>query len=349
MPPQLVFTGCYTKPAHGEGILVFRYDGETGRLTEIHRFTDVDNPSFLAVDPSRKLLFAVNEHWRDGAVTSFSYEPDTGCLSFLSRQPTLGGSPCHLCLDPTGKFLFVANHNDGSLTTLPVGADGKLGAPTDKRQHQGSGPGPTQKGPHAHWVGMDPTGKFVLCVDKGIDKITIYRLDANSGKLEPHEPFGSLESGTAPRHLAFGKGGKYAYVNGEAGMDVTVFAYDGSSGTFSSLQQVSTVPLGVQGKDFTTAEIAVHPSGRFLYVSNRGHHSLAVFEIGSDGRLEGKGHLSVAKNPRHFTLDPSGKFLYVASQDEDLVSLYAVDATTGIPKPTEDMTRVGTPVCLQFA
>lgn len=349
MPPRLVFTGCYTKPAHGEGIHVFRYDGDTGRLTELHRFTDVDNPSFLALDAKRHLLFAVNEHWKDGAVSSFSYEPDTGCLSFLNRQPTLGGSPCHLCLDPAGHFLFVANHNDGSLTTLPVGADGRLGTPTDKRQHQGSGPGPTQKGPHAHWVGMDPTGKFVLCVDKGIDKVAIYRLQTSTGKLEPHEPFAALEPGTAPRHLAFGKDGKHAYVNGEAGMDVTVFAYDGSSAAFRSIQQVPTVPPGAEGKAFTTAEIDVHPSGRFLYVSNRGHNSLAVYEIGKDGRLAVKGHVSVAKNPRHFTFDSSGKWLYVASQDEDRVDLFAIDSTTGIPEPTGDVTPVGTPVCVLFA
>lgn len=354
MPPHLVYVGTYTRLGRSEGIYVFRQDPDTGRLTRQHVVADVD-PSFLAFDPSQRVLFAVGETkeyqgQESGSVASFAVDQQSGNLRLLSRQATHGGDPCHLCADPAGRYLLVANHEHGSVAVLPIEPDGTLKPASDVRQHEGSGPGPTQQGPHAHFVTFDPSGERVLVNDKGIDKVMIYRLDTRDGKLVPHEPpFAQLHSGAAPRHLAFHPSGRYAYVNGEADMTITAFSYH--AGVLDELQVVSTVPNGASGPDFSTAQIVVEPSGRFVYVSNRGHDSIAIFAIDQQtGRLTVIGHqASQGRTPRNFNVDPSGRFLYVANQNSDTIVHFRLDGETGQLTPTGDVTEVGAPVCILFS
>jgi len=352
-PPNLAFVGTYTRSGRSEGIHVFSCDPGTGRLTHRSFVEDLD-PSFLAFDPSRRFLFATSEGLTDdtGAVVSYAIDSTSGALRQLSRQPTGGGEPCHLAPDPTGKFLLVANHLNGSATVFPIEADGRLAPASHFRQHSGSGPGPTQQGPHAHHVSFDPAGQRVLLTDKGIDKIMVYHLDLGAGELVPNDPpFGRIHAGAAPRHLAFGSDGRFAYVNGEADMTLSTCTYDPATGTLEEVQVVSTVPEGESGDAFTTAEVAVDPSGRFVYVSNRGHHSIATFDIDpSTGRLSPAGHVSTGgQTPRHFAIHPSGARVYVANQDTDTIVQFAVDPHSGQLMPTGDVTHVGAPVCILFS
>ncbi|MBV9579110.1 MAG: lactonase family protein [Chloroflexi bacterium] len=352
-PPDLAFVGTYTRSGRSEGIHVFSCDPASGRLTYRSGIVDVD-PSFLAFDPSRRFLFATSEGLTDdtGAVVSYAIDPSTGGLTQLSRQPTGGGEPCHLAPDPTGQFLLVANHLNGSITVFPVDGDGRIGPASHFRRHTGSGPGPTQQGPHAHHVTFDPPGRHVLLTDKGIDKVVVYQLDLASGELVHNDPpFGQIHAGAAPRHLAFGRDATCAYVNGEADMTVSTCTYDATTGRLEEVQVVSTLPDGDTSDAYSTAEIAVDPAGRFVYVSNRGHHSLAIFEIDpSSGRLTPSGHVSTGgQTPRHFAVHPSGARVYVANQDSDAIVLFDVDPHTGQLTPTGDVTRVGAPVCILFS
>lgn len=358
MQPNLVYVGSYTEPAPrtGAGISVYRQDPASGALTRLHTTGGVVNPSFLAFDPRHRLLFAVNETQAyqgrsSGAVSSFAIDQRSGALAFLSRQPSEGGDPCHLCTDPTGRFLIVANHEDGTVAVLPIDEEGRLGPASDVQRHQGSGPGPTQKGPHAHFVTLDPTGRFVLVADKGIDKVMIYQLDATAGKLLPNDPpYGRLHAGAAPRHLAFHPNGRYAYVNGEADMTLTAFAYDGERGALTEIHHVPTLPDGAPRERVSTAQVLVEPSGRFVYVSNRGHHSIAGFAIDQDsGRLTPLGHTPTGgRTPRNFAIDPAGVFLYAANQDSDTVVCFRIDPATGALTPTGQVTPVGAPICVLF-
>jgi 6-phosphogluconolactonase len=254
--------------------------------------------------------------------------------------------------DPTGQFLLVANHLNGSVTVFPVDGQGRIAPASHFRQHTGSGPGPTQQGPHAHHVTFDPLGQRVLLTDKGIDQVMVYHLDLATGELVPSDPpSGRIHAGAAPRHLAFGRDGTFAYVNGEADMTLSVCAYDAATGALTEVQVVSTLPPGETGERFSTAEVAVDPAGRFVYVSNRGHHSIAAFAIdATTGRLTPTGHVSTGgETPRHFAIHPSGARVYVANQDTDTIVQFDVDRDSGHLKPTGDVTRVGAPVCILFS
>ncbi len=355
MQPNLVYVGTYTRSGRSEGIYVYRRDPETGALARLHTVAEAD-PSFLAFDPSKRFLFAVSEMRAAagegmGSAVSFAIDQDSGNLTPLSRQSTNGGEPCHLVTDPDGTHLIVANHEHGSVAVFPIESDGRLRPISHLRQHEGSGPGPTQEGPHAHFVTFDPTGKLALVNDKGIDKVMIYRLDAASGTLVPHDPpFAPLHSGAAPRHLAFHPNGRFAYVNGEADMTITAFRYDGARGAFEELHYLSTLPAGATGERFSTAQILVEPAGKFVYVSNRGHDSIAVFAIDqATGRLTAAGHQpSGGQTPRNFAIDPSGTFLYAANQNSDTIVHFRLDRETGQLSPTGDVTEVGAPVCILF-
>jgi 6-phosphogluconolactonase len=352
-PPNLVYVGTYTRSGRSDGIHVFDFDPATGKLTRRSTLAVVD-PSFLAFDPSRRLLFAVSEGLgrEHGAVESFEIDARSGGLTRLSRQPTGGGEPCHLCVEPTGRFVLVANHEHGSLAVLPVDAGGRLGPATDLRQHAGSGPGPTQEGPHAHHVTFDPPGRRVLVTDKGIDQVLVYRLDLESGKLIPNDPpFGRVHAGAAPRHLSFGSSGRYVYVNGEADMTLSAFSYDAETGAMNEFQVLPTLPPGAETDGCSTAEVLVEPSGRFVYVSNRGHDSIACFALDqTTGRMTPLGYTSTfGRTPRNFTVDPSGRRLYVANQNSDTIVHFDLDPETGQLTPTGDVTEVGTPVCVLFS
>lgn len=356
MQPHLVYVGTYTRDGKGEGIYLFRHDPSTGALAQLDVVKDRD-PSFLALDPRRRFLFAVNEHREHageghGYAASYAIDQATGTLTLLSRQTTHGGEPCHLTTDPTGRVLIVANHEHGSVAVLPIDPDGTLEPASHVEQHEGSGPGPTQEGPHAHFVTFDPPHQRVLVADKGIDKVMIYRLDAESGTLTPADPpFAPLHSGAAPRHIAFHPSGRYVYVNGEADMTVTAFRYDPDSGVMEELHYLSTLPEGATAERLSTAQILVHPSGRFVYVSNRGHNSIAIFTVDqATGRLTAAGHVSTqGETPRNFAIDPSGTFLYAANQNSDTIVHFRIDQERGTLTPTGDVTPVGGPVCILFA
>jgi 6-phosphogluconolactonase len=353
MRPNLLYIGQYTRSGKAEGILVYERDPATGRLTLLHTVLERD-PSFLAFDPTKRYLFAVNELRASqgegmGTIASFAVDQQTGALTFLSRQSTVGGEPCHVTTDPTGTVLLVANHEHGSVAVFPLDAAGRIGPLTDLVQHEGSGPAPSQKGPHAHFVTFDPTEQRVLVADKGIDKVMIYRLNAAQGKLAPHDPpFVRLHPGATPRHIAFHPSGRFVYVNGEADLTVTAFAYDGASGACEEIHYLSTLPEGARAERQSTAQILVHPNGRFLYVSNRGHDSIAIFAVDQEtGRLTALGHEPTqGQTPRNFVIDTTGTFLYAANQNSDTIVHFRIAPATGQLTPTGDVTPVGAPVCM---
>ena len=353
MATDRVYVGTYTRSGRSEGIYVFQRDPETGALSQLYTIEDAD-PSFLAFDPSRRFLFAVSEARNyegedSGSVASYEIDQATGSLEFLSRQSTHGGDPCHLCTDPTGRFLLVANHEHGSVAVFPVEPDGRIQPNSDLVQHEGSGPGPTQKGPHAHFVTLDPTGRYYLVNDKGIDKVLFYELDTAAGRLRPHDPpFARLHPGAAPRHIAFHPSGRYAYVNGEADMTVTAFAYEAERGALEEIHHLSTLPEGTAPGRFSSAQILIDPPGRFVYVSNRGHDTIAIFEVEqATGRLRPIAHEPTrGRIPRNFAIDRAGKYLYAANQESDTIVHFRIDPTTGRLTPTGEVTEIGAPVCI---
>lgn len=351
-----VYVGTYTGPGRGEGIGVFSMDAATGGLAHLQTVSGVDNPSFLALHPRGPYLYAVNESPGEGGgpppgVSAFAVHPATGRLTLLNRRPSHGTAPCYVSLHPQGGYAFVANYGDGTLAVYPVQSDGRLGEASEVVQHAGSGPHPRrQQGPHAHSVRADPAGRFVLACDLGIDKILIYRLDVASGRLFPHHPpFAVAPPGGGPRHIAFHPGGGYLYVNNEIDSSLTVFAYDGARGTLQARQTLSTLPAGYSGPN-STAQVAVHRSGKTVYVSNRGHDSIAVFAVeGATGELTPLGHVPTqGKTPRNFNIDPGGRFLYAANQNSDTIVVFRIDPVTGALRPTGQVTQTPVPVCIVF-
>jgi len=342
------YVGTYTRSGRSEGIYVFDWDEASGVLTRASSIAEND-PSFLAFDPSGQFLFAVSEGdgLDGGEAVSFRLDDSTGGLTRLSRQKTGGGEPCHLTADPSGRWLIVVNHEHGSVATFPIDADGLLQPRTDLRQHHGSGPGPTQTGPHAHFVTFDPGQERVLVTDKGIDQVVRYRLDPEVGMLRPDDPpFGRLHAGAAPRHLSFHPSGRFAYVNGEADMTITAFSYP----DFDELQVLPTIPDDAPREGCSTAQIVVEPGGRFVYVSNRGHDSIAMFAIDAEsGRLAPLGNVSTqGRTPRNFNVDPTGQRMYVANQGSDTIVQFNINQDSGVLEPTGSVTEVGAPVCIVF-
>jgi 6-phosphogluconolactonase len=362
-----VYVGTYTEAAQrgkAEGIYVYRMDPSSGALTHVRTVAGGPNPSFLAFDPARRFLFAVNETetfaGQAGGASAFALDADAGNPALLNVQPTHGTYPCHLCTDPTGRYLLSANYGSGSYSVHPIGADGRLGAATDVVQHSGSGPNARrQEGPHAHMVTFDLSGHYALLVDLGIDKTLVYRLDIGTGKLDPHrvvtasgtahQASASSAPGAGPRHVAFYPSNRYAYIINELGCTVDAFAWDAHTGTLAPLQTISTLPADFTGAN-TTAEIAVHPSGRFLYGSNRGHDSIAIFAIDpASGMLTALGNEPTGgKEPRSFAIDPTGTFLLAANQNSSTVVTFRIDPSTGALAATGAIAQVPTPVCLLF-
>ena len=352
---MIVYIGTYTQGA-SKGIYIYDMDANTGMLTPAGNSPLVSNPSFLTIAPDHKHLYACNEvddfdAAHDGAVSAFAIDAKTGGLSLLNQQPSAGSGPCFVSMDAKGKNVLVANYGSGSVGVLPVGADGKLMPPSAKIQHEGKGPDPArQEGPHAHSINLDPASHFAFAADLGLDKVFVYRFDASKGTLTPNTPpFASVAPGSGPRHFAFHPNGHYAYVINEMASTVTAFHYDAAKGELTQLQTISTLPEGYTGAT-TCAEIRVHPSGKFLYGSNRGHDSIAIFAIDpATGKLTAKGHQSTqGKTPRNFNLDPSGHFLIAANQDTDNVVVFRIDAQTGQLTPTGQTLDVPRPVCIKF-
>ncbi|MBX3413161.1 MAG: lactonase family protein [Pirellulales bacterium] len=351
-----VYFGAYNR-GEGKGIYTSELDLASGKLSPPQLAGEAVNPSFLAIHPSKKFLYAVGEidnfdGKKTGGVSAFSIDPKTGLLERINQHSSGGAGPCHLVVDASGKNVLVANYGGGSVACLPINDDGSLREASSFIQHQGSSVDPArQQGPHAHSINLDANNRFAVAADLGLDKLLVYRLDAEQGLLAPNDPPSvATPPGGGPRHFAFHPSGKFAFANNEMGSSVTAYSYDAASGTLQELNTVTTLPAGASAEGNSTAEIRVHPNGRFVYVSNRGHNSLAIFEVdASSGRLSPRGHASSGgKIPRNFNLDPSGKFLLAANQDSDNVVVYRVDAETGQLTPTGAEIEVTAPVCVRF-
>jgi len=344
----LLYVGTYTSPG-APGIYRYRLDSATGKLALIESAPAGDNPSFLAFHPNGKYLYVVNET-NSGLVSAFALDAQSGQLTFLNEQPSHGSSPCHLATDRRGKFLFVANYGSGSLSVYALEADGRIGKTVQTVQHVGRGANSErQEGPHAHFVTVTDDNRFVLCCDLGLDKIFVYQLDPDSGQLSPGSE-ATLRPGAGPRHLAFDPAERYAYVINELDSTMTIFAYSAQTGTLTELQTLPTLPEDYAGEN-TTAEVWVHPSGRFVYGSNRGHDSIVSYTVEeATGKLTLLGHTSTrGKSPRSFIIDPSGTLLLAANQDSNSVTTFRLDPQTGQLSDLDESVELPKPVCLVFS
>jgi 6-phosphogluconolactonase len=352
---QYVYFGTYTSKQI-KGIYVAQFDPSTGQLAALQLAAETKNPTFLALDPTRRFLYAVNEigdfdKKGNGAVSAFSVEPQTGKLTFLNQQASGGSGPCHLAVSDTHNCVLAANYGSGSVVVLPVEADGRLQAPSATVQHRGSSVNrERQEGPHAHFITWDPVNRFVLTCDLGLDKVLVYRLEEHPLSLTPNDaPFFAVKAGSGPRHLAFHPNGRIAFLLNELSSTLTVCEYDGQRGELKEIQTASTLPEGFSGRN-TCAEVAVDPTGKFVYASNRGHDSIAVFSIDpASGMVRCIQHQSTeGKTPRHFAIDPTGKWLLAENQDSDKVVVFSLSAETGRLATTGQSQSVGAPVCAVF-
>jgi 6-phosphogluconolactonase len=352
----IAYVGTYTAKTSSKGIYALRFDAKKGQLTSIGVAAETVDPSFLAVHPNGKYLYAVNEistfnGGAGGAVSAFSINAKTGALKFLNQVPTRGAGPCHVSLDKNGAYVLVANYDGVSIASFAVHDDGSLGTASGFVQHSGSGPDKErQEGPHAHWIGTSPDNRFALAVDLGLDQVIVYGFDSSRGIFTPMlSGFAKVKPGAGPRHLAFHPNGKFAYVLSEMDSSVTVFSYQAKNGAFSSLETISALPKDYAGRK-EAAEIAVDPSGKFLYTSNRGHDSMAIFEINpAKGTLKSLGQvLSGGQTPRHFAIDPTGNYLLAENQESNNIVVFHIDPATGNLTPTGQTIEVPSPVCITF-
>tara|TARA_R110002096_G_scaffold147220_15_gene306965 strand:- start:4865 stop:5998 length:1134 start_codon:yes stop_codon:yes gene_type:complete len=349
------YIGTYTK-GDSEGIYRSTLDLTTGQLSAPQLAAETKDPSFVVIHPNGQYLYSVSEiatgnGKKTGSVSAFSIDT-VGDLTLLNQQPTGGAHPCHVSMDSLGKSLLVANYSGGNCTSYPIADDGSIGEAGSTMQHEGSSVDPRrQEGPHAHSINVDPADRRAFAADLGLDKILIYDLDPTSGKLTPSkQPFLQTPPGGGPRHLSFHPSGKFAFANLEMTLEVAAIAYDASSGTMELLDTYPTVPEGTPQKGNSTAETLVHPSGRFLYVSNRGPNSIAVFEIDeSTGSLTPVERESTqGEIPRGFGIDPSGQFLVVGNQRSHNVVVLKINQETGALEPTGSEIAVDSPVNVRF-
>ena len=350
----LLYVGTYTT-GKSEGIYLYRLDLSSGELKRFGTTRGVVNPSFLALALNRRYLYAVNEveefaGRKSGAVSAFAVDQKTGELRLLNQKPSLGADPCYVDVDARGRFVLIANYTGGNVTVFPVERDGSLGEATDMKQARGSSVNrERQERPHAHCIVLDPTNRFAYSCDLGTDKIMIFRFDARHGKLLPNEqPWVQTKPGAGPRHLAFHPGGQYVFVLNELHSTVTAFSRDPNRGTLQELQTLTTLPKDFKGQN-SSADVHVSLDGRFVYCSNRGHDSIAIFAIDTHGKLITIGHESTrGMTPRNFAIDPSGMFLLVANQKSDNIVAFRRDQKTGRLNSTGQVVDVPSPVCLKF-
>lgn len=353
-----LFVGTYTrKEGHvdgqGEGIYVYEMDKKTGALSYVSTSESVVSPSYLAVHPDKKTVFAVNEF--DGgedsyaSITEMAYDSRTRELTYVTQSSTLGQYPCHVSIDNTGNFVMAANYVGGSVVLYPINEDGLIGESSSYRKHEGKTEHPRQEAPHAHMILQHPTKGWVFAVDLGADKIYEYKLDTLSMTLDFVEEYPSTNSMSGPRHMAFHPEKEVVYVLNELNGTVETLRLTDESRFRESLQVISTMAEG-DDRDPASGAIKVHPSGKFLYASNRGEvNDIAVFSIGSDGTLTAVGRQSTFGNaPRDFEIDPSGTFMLAANQNTNTVVTFRINQQTGMLEETGLLSEIPTPVCLKF-
>jgi 6-phosphogluconolactonase len=359
--PLVAYVGTYTGPGggstlpmaeqgHGQGIKVYRMDPSTGGLTEIQLLKTIDNPSFLAIDPTQRLLVAIH----GGAasqVSSYAIDPSNGTLTFLNSQSSNGTNPVYPAISADSRWVLIANYTGGTIAAYPLGLDGRLGEATHVVTHSGPlGPHANQNAPHPHQITWDPAGRYVFVPDLGLDKVLIYQFDPTTGKLSPNRIDSLvLPAGTGPRHLAFHPSGSHAYVLGELNSTMTACAYDAEQGALHPIQTASMLPPDTTAAS-AAAEVVVSPSGQFVYGSNRWTDTIVVFAIDqSSGMIRAVDWTPVGgKTPRHFNLDPTGSYLYAEAFDSDRITIFRVDGATGQLTPTGQVVETGSPVCMVF-
>ncbi len=362
----LALVGTYTNKTDSKGIYAFEFDAETGKLTAKGLAVETPDPSFIAIHPNGKFVYAVNESGKQSAVSAFALDAPSGKLTLLNQLPALGEDPCYLSFDKTGEYVLIANYTSGNVAVFPILPDGKLGEHTALLTDTGAvGPNKErQEAPHAHWIGLSARNRFAYVADLGLDRVLIYNFDAAKGTLArseapssdtkansamPSDAFSAtLSPGTGPRHVAFSADGKFMYVLGELQSTVTVFANDGRE-TYRQIQSISALPEKFSGRN-DAAEITFHPSGRWLYTSNRGHDTIAEFAVDSEkGILQKTGDFPTGgKEPRHFAIDPTGRFLLAENQHSNSIVVFSIDAAGGGLKQVSITEGVPSPVCLVF-
>jgi len=353
----LLYVGTYTQDGStSKGIYAFRYDAATQEVTSLGLAAETTNPSWVALHPNGRFLYAVNEVQNyngpnSGGVSAFSVDRATGKLTFLNEVASRGADPCYITVDQSGKYILVANYTGGSIAAFPISADGKLGKASAFVQHTGHGLNPKrQEAPHAHSIDLSPDEHFAFVDDLSLDELLVYKFDKSKGSLKPNNPpFAKLDAGAGPRHFALHPSGKFAYVVSEMACTVTAFSVDLKAGVLHRSQSISTLPDDFKGEN-DDAEIVVHPSGKFLYASNRGHDSITVFAIdAAKGTLTVVEHASTkGKTPRNFAIDPTGTLLFAENQQSNNIVIFRIDEKNGKLTPTGKVLEVGQPVCIKF-
>jgi 6-phosphogluconolactonase len=352
-----VYVGTYTaEGSTSKGIYTYRFDAATDELTSVGLAAETTNPSFLAAHPNHRFLYAVNEvsnykGEKSGAVSAFAIDRANGKLTLLNQVASKGADPAYITVDKSGKYVLVANYTGGSIAVFPVLEDGRLGEASAFIQHTGHGSDPQrQEGPHAHSIDLSPDNRFAIVDDLGLDETLVYKFDSLKGSLTPNDPpFAKADPGAGPRHFALRPDGKFAYVVNEMAATVSVFSYDGAAGVMRPLQSISTLPRGFDGAK-EDAEIEVHPSGKFLYASNRGHDSIAVFAIDANqGTLTLIEYASTkGQTPRSFEISPGGALLFAANEKSDNIVVFRIDQKSGRLTATGKVLDVAEPVCVKF-
>ncbi len=355
-----VYIGTYTG-GESKGIYLLDLDLVSGEISDRGLVAEVASPSFLAIHPSKDLLYAVGElgeydgEKNNGAIHAYRIDPESGKLTLINSKSSRGAHPCHIVVDPSGKTVLVANYSGGNVSSVRLNEDGSLREKVSVYQHEGSSVNPgRQKAPHAHSINVDPSKQYAMAADLGADKIFVYKLDAEKGELTPHDPPSvSTPPGGGPRHFAFHPSGRFAFTNNEMQMSITSFKYDASRGVLEILETVPTLPEEeghgkVSGN--STAEIQVHPNGQFLYCSNRGHHSIVVYAINQEtGKLTYiETESTQGKTPRNFGIDPTGTYLLAANQGSSDVVVFRINPQSGELDATGHKFSVPTPVCVKF-
>ncbi|HTY86550.1 MAG TPA: lactonase family protein [Candidatus Acidoferrum sp.] len=352
--PARFYLGTYTGRSGSQGIYTGTLDPHTGRLSPMELAVKTTSPSFIALSPDGKFLYAAMEGG-GGSVGAFRVEAD-GRLTPLNTLPCDKGT-CHVAVDATGSNVFAANYTAGSAACFQTAPDGSLAKRSALVPFTGSGPNPQrQNHPYIHSLYSAPGNRFVYACDLGTDNVWVFDFDAASGLLTPtNPPSGKVPPGSGPRHLALSPNGRFVYVNGEMGLNVTAFARNPETGALTAIQTLPTLPASVDTNGITTAEIFCHPSGRWLYVSNRdvagrGRDSLAVYAIGADGKLTWQQDAPAqVKVPRGFGIDPTGQWLMVGGQQDNKIVVLKIDGATGKLSATDQSATVGAPVCVAFA